>query len=186
MRLRTPRSSQPLGQSIQGLLPFLGLGLLAGLGSSCGSAPTVEPELSDPFDATTEVGMRVLRARLYTEQLEAAWKIEVEDRPQEFGSMVEATLHLPNPFGRSFELIEPQQGYVVEMDWKIERWMPYAGAETLQHRQLGMLDRFLEMDAGEEVRESIPLPLGSAAEPAAVWRIQIEAAPHRRWYSHRR
>lgn len=176
MSPRDPRNPQPPGRLARGLL-LCSLGLFAG-GVGC-MGPAVEPDpqptVEDPFDATTEVGMRVLRARLVREQLESAWRIEQPELPQEFGSNLDAKLLLPNPFGRPFSMREPAQGYIVELDWRIERWMPYAAAEVLRHRQVAALDRLLEFQIGEHIETELPLPLGSPGETSAVWRVRLAA-----------
>lgn len=174
MSLRTPRNPQPPGLMARGLL-LLGMASLPFL-AGC-MTPSAEPQSSveDRFDATTEVGMRVLRSRLIREQLESSWRIEQPRVPQEFGSVMDARLVLPNPFGRPFEMIEPVQGYIVEFDWRIERWMPYAAAEVLRHRQIAGLDRMLEFDIGEQIESSLPLPLGQAGDSSAIWRVRLAA-----------
>ena len=97
MSLRTPRNPQPPGLMARGLLLLTGFG--GSLLGSCSGAPvaaTPQPSVEDPFDASTEVGMRILRARLLREQLEGSWRIEQPERPQEFGSALDARLLLPN------------------------------------------------------------------------------------------
>jgi hypothetical protein len=174
MSLRTPRKPQPPGLMARGLLLFgtTSVTFLAGC-----MTPPVEPQSSveDRFDATTEVGMRVLRSRLIREQLESSWRIEQPRVPQEFGSVMDARLILPNPFGRPFEMIEPVQGYIVELDWRIERWMPYAAAEVLSHRQIAAFGRMLEFDIGEQIESSMALPLGQAGDSSAIWRVRLAA-----------
>ncbi|MAW59735.1 MAG: hypothetical protein CMJ94_02745 [Planctomycetes bacterium] len=176
MSLRTPRNPQPPGLMARGLLLLTGFG--GSLLGSCSGAPvaaTPQPSVEDPFDASTEVGMRILRARLLREQLEGSWRIEQPERPQEFGSALDARLLLPNPFGRPFEMIEPLQGYIVEFDWRIERWLPFAAAEVLRHRQVAALDRLLEFQIGEQIESRLPLPLGAPGEASAVWRVRLAA-----------
>lgn len=176
MSPRDPRNPQPPGRLARGLL-LLSFGLLAG-GAGC-RGPVVEPDpqpaVEDLFDSTTEVGMRVLRARLVREQLESAWRIEQPELPQEFGSNLDAKLLLPNPFGRPFSMREPAQGFIVELDWRIERWMPYAAAEVIRYRQVAALGRLLEFQIGEQVENELPLPLGSPGETSAVWRVRLAA-----------
>lgn len=173
MTAHLARFFQPLRLSAQGLLC---VGLLGTAACGGGESPrNAETIVEDPFDATSEVGMRILRARLVREQLESAWRIQQPDGPQEFGDQFEARLILPNAFGRPFEMIEPQQGYLVEFDWRIERWMPYAAAEVLRHRQVAALDRLLEFEIGEQIETGVPLPLGLGAESAAIWRVRLAA-----------
>ncbi|MCH2101037.1 MAG: hypothetical protein MK209_03845 [Planctomycetes bacterium] len=176
MSQRGQRDPQPPGRLARGLL-LCGIGLF-GAGGGC-AGPAVEPDplppVEDPFDATTEVGMRVLRARLVREQLESAWHIEEPKLPQEFGSNLDARLLLPNPFGRSFAAREPAQGYIVELDWRVERWMPFAAAEVLRHRQVASLGRLLEFQTGEEIEARLLLPLGLPGEASAVWRVRLAA-----------
>ncbi len=174
MSLRSPRNPQPPGLMARGLLLF-GTASLSFLAGCMASPAEPQPSVEDRFDATTEVGMRVLRSRLIREQLESSWRIEQPRVPQEFGSVMDARLILPNPFGRPFEMIEPAQGYIVEFDWRIERWMPYAAAEVLRHRQIAGLDRMLEFDIGEQIESSLPLPLGQAGDSSAVWRVRLAA-----------
>lgn len=176
MSLRNSRNPQPPGLTARGLLVCV-LGLTGIVGSCMGPSaePTPQPSVEDPFDATTEVGMRVLRARLVREQLESAWRIEQPELPQEFGSELEAKLLLPNPFGRPFTMREPVQGYIIEFDWRIERWMPFAAAEVLRHRQIAALDRLLEFQIGEQIESRLPLELGTTGETSAVWRVRLAA-----------
>jgi hypothetical protein len=174
MSLRTPRNPQPPGLMARGLLLF-GAASLSFLASCMTPPAEPQPSVEDRFDATTEVGMRVLRSRLIREQLESSWRIEQPRVPQEFGSVMDARLILPNPFGRPFELIEPVQGYIIEFDWRIERWMPYVGVEVLRHRQIAGFDRMLKFDIGEQIESSLPLPLGQAGDSSAVWRVRLAA-----------
>lgn len=185
-----PRSrTQPPGQPPRGLsrgwrrgvagarAALLGLAACWAVPACADAPPARQPDLlEDPYDATTEVGMRVLRARLMTQQLERSWYVEVPDEPHAFGGELEAQLVMPNPFGRDCLLLEPAQGYVVELDWRIERWMPYAGSETLRHRQVSALDSLLELAPGDVVTERMTLPLGQPGEGAAVWRVRLAAS----------
>lgn len=174
MSLRSLRNPQPPGLMARGLLLF-SAALLPCMGG-CASTPVdPQPSVEDGFDATTEVGMRVLRSRLIREQLESTWRVEQPRAPQEFGNVMDARLILPNPFGRPFEMIEPLQGFIVEFDWRIERWMPYAAAEVLRHRQIAAFDRLLSFDIGDQIESSLPLPLGQAGDSSAVWRVRLAA-----------
>jgi hypothetical protein len=164
------RNKDALGYLAQGVL-FVTMAL--------GSTGCALPAESDPLapgdriDGTTGGGLRILRARLMTEQLAEQWKIQLPEFAQEFGDEIPATFVLPNPFARPFRLIEPKQGFIVQLDWRIERWLPYAAKEILSQRQTGTLDRLLEFTPDQVVQYTMQLPLGQAGENSALWRVHL-------------
>jgi len=143
--------------------------------ASCATPAQPVAQVGDPYTATTQAGMKVLRARLMTEQLESCWSIDEPVAPLTIGEEMDLVLRMKNPFAQMMTMIEPSQGFIVQIDWRIERWMPYAGAEVLRHRQIATLDRLLMFAAGEEILYPVTLPLGTAADPSAVWRVTLRA-----------
>jgi hypothetical protein len=149
--------------------------IVLGLGSSgCAVFSRSAPKPAvDRFDGTTEGGMRILRARLLAEQLGEQWEIQFPEQPQQFGSQMVARFVFPNPFARPFRLLEPKQGFVLQLDWRIERWLPYAATEVLSQRQTATFDRLLDFSADQTVQYDLDLPMGQAGEASAIWRVRL-------------
>ncbi len=167
-----------------GFLPrggFLSALLLFGLPCCSALAPSdQEPQVAAPpqeagLDASTNAGMKVLRARLLGQRLSEASRLVSASTHVIFGSEAEVELRMDNPFGREFSLREPQQGFLVQVDLRMERWLAFGAVEVLRERHVAVLNSGVHLGVGERLSQTLVFPVPAAGPNESLRRIEIAA-----------
>lgn len=142
-------------------------------------APPPEPEFDAELVAlSNEMALAVLRARFLSEEMGAASEVVIPEGPFTFGELVPIRFRLRNPLGETVELLPPEQGLALVLDWEVERWLPIGGHDRLRRTRWFRLADWVRLDSDETYELRTELPLELDGDPGALWRVQVEARIH--------
>ena len=141
----------------------------------CGATPLPQEAPETGFQEHSVTALSILRARVLEEQIASSAFLRTPTLHAKFGDTVSIHFELQNPFGESFELLEPATGFLLQVQWGVERWLPSGAHDSLQSTRNALLDRSVSLEAGEVFQESAPLELTIPGDPGAIWEVTVQA-----------
>lgn len=126
----------------------------------------------------TELNLARLRARYLTEVLADDAKVLVPPGIRTFGEVLPVEFKIRNPLGDPVQLLPAPEGFLLELDWTVERWLPLNGHDRVQrHRYFRLAQGFL-LEPDQEFWEYAELPLEVEGDRGALWVVEIDARLH--------
>ena len=142
---------------------------------ACGTASQSVRYPLEGLQGHSATALSILRARIIEEQLMSSAILRTPDLYAEFGDTVPIYFEIHNPFGESLELLEPSTGFLLQVQWGVERWLPSGAHDFLQSTRNALLDRSVSLEAGEVFQASSPLELKIPGNPGAIWEVTVQA-----------
>jgi len=133
--------------------------------------PTAEEQLM----AEAQRNLKLLRAKFLQEQLSQYSAVVAEPGPHTFGDSVPLHLDIQNQTGQDLAFISPTEGVIIEIDWVVERWLPFGGHDSVRRHQWFRLFQDLSLGAGEAFQLDTSIPLSVKGEQGAAWLLSIDA-----------
>lgn len=122
-----------------------------------------------------ELGLARLRARYLTDVLEGDAKVVVPEGIRTFGEVLPVRFRMRNPLGDPVELVPSPSGFLLELDWTVERWLPIGSHDRVQRHRFFRIAQQVSMRPDEEFLEHTELPLVVAGNQGCVWLVQVDA-----------
>jgi len=127
------------------------------------------------LEQAAELGLAQLRARYLTDVLEGDALVMVPEGIRTFGEILPVRFRLRNPLGDQVDLIPSPSGFVLELDWTVERWLPIGSHDRVQRHRFFRIAQQISLAADQEFLEYTELPLVVAGDQGSVWMVQVDA-----------
>ncbi len=135
-----------------------------------------EPEYNEELlQQAAALGLARLRARYLAETLSADAEVVVPAGVHTFGEVLPVQFRLHNPLGEVVDLLPGERGYLLELDWTVERWLPLGAHDRVQRHRFFRLDSFLNLPPDQEFVEYSELPLVVNGNQGALWTVDVDA-----------
>lgn len=123
----------------------------------------------------SELNLARLRARYLAEVLSDDAKVLVPAGIRTFGEVLPVDFRIRNPLGDPVQLLPAPEGFLLELDWTVERWLPFNGHDRVQrHRYFRLAQGFL-LEPDQEFWEYAELPLEVEGDQGALWIVTVDA-----------
>lgn len=127
------------------------------------------------LNQAAELGLARLRATYLTDVLSGDARIEVPDGIRTFGETLPLRFEIHNPLGDPVELLGTEVGYLLELNWTVERWLPIGGHDLGQQHRYFRLNQLFHLGADETFVEYTGLPLEVDGDQGSAWIVDIDA-----------
>lgn len=127
------------------------------------------------LEKAAALGLAQLRARYLTDVLEGDAMVMVPEGIRTFGETLPVRFRLRNPLGDPVELIPSASGYILELDWTVERWLPIGSHDRVQRHRFFRVGQQITLRPDQEFIEYTELPLVVAGDQGSVWMVQVDA-----------
>jgi hypothetical protein len=150
---------------------------VAHLGASLANARIEPTEISTEQQLQAEAvrNLSLLRAQFLSRQLSDYSSVKLEPGPYTFGDTVSVHLDVENQTGQELSLISPADGLILEIDWVIERWLPFGGHDYVARHQWFQIFQDLNLAPGETFQLDTTIPLSVKGEQGAAWLLSLDA-----------
>lgn len=123
----------------------------------------------------SELNLARLRARYLAEVLGDDAKVLVPPGIRTFGEVLPVDFKIRNPLGDPVQLLPAPEGFLLELDWTVERWLPLNGHDRVQRHRYFRLSQGFYLEADQEFYEYAELPLEVEGDQGALWVVQVDA-----------
>lgn len=127
------------------------------------------------MEQAAELGLARLRARYLTDVLEGDAKVIVPPGIRTFGEVLPVRFRMRNPLGDPVQLIPSPSGFILELDWTVERWLPIGSHDRVQRHRFFRIAQEFSLQPDQEFFEYTELPLVVAGDQGSVWLVQVDA-----------
>jgi len=127
------------------------------------------------LEQAAELGIAQLRARYLTDVLENDALVMVPEGIRTFGEVLPVRFRLRNPLGDSVELIPSPSGYILELDWTVERWLAIGSHDRVQRHRFFRIGQEISLRPDQEFMEYTELPLKVPGNQGSVWLVEVDA-----------
>lgn len=123
----------------------------------------------------SELNLARLRARYLAEVLSDDAKVIVPPGVRTFGEVLPVDFKIRNPLGDPVQLLPAPEGFLLELDWTVERWLPLNGHDRVQRHRYFRLSQGFYLEADQEFYEYAELPLEVEGDQGALWVVEVDA-----------
>lgn len=123
----------------------------------------------------SELNLARLRARYLAEVLSDDAKVLVPPGIRTFGEVLPVDFKIRNPLGDPVQLLPAPEGFLLELDWTVERWLPLNGHDRVQRHRYFRLAQGFYLEADQEFYEYAELPLEVEGDQGALWIVEVDA-----------
>ncbi|MDA0666231.1 MAG: hypothetical protein O3A95_01460 [Planctomycetota bacterium] len=127
------------------------------------------------LEQAAELGLARLRARYLSDVLEGDAKVMVPEGIRTFGEVLPVKFRMRNPLGDPVQLIPSPSGFILELDWTVERWLPIGSHDRVQRHRFFRIAQQVSLQPDQEFLEYTELPLVVGGDQGSVWLVQVDA-----------
>jgi hypothetical protein len=127
------------------------------------------------LEQAAELGLARLRATYLTDVLSGDAIVHVPGGIRTFGEVLPIRFEVHNPLGDPVELLGTEVGYLLELNWTVERWLPIGGHDLGQQHRYFRLNQLFRLGPDETFIEYTGLPLEVDGDQGAAWIVDIDA-----------